>query len=93
MRVDVTDPFKVTQQQEFRCDYKLGWPAGAYRGSVYGTDAVQALILTLNVVAIRLYASDLHKQKRLYWQKIGDGYGVPLGEGVKDLAEGADRSL
>ena len=92
MRVDISDPSQITPKG-FCCTHKIDWPDGAYNGTGYGIDAVQALSLTLNMIAIRLYASDLHKQKTLYWQKIGDGYGFPLCQGVKDLAEGADRSL
>ena len=92
MPVEVGHPVELSHK-DFRCDYKLGWPDDAYSGAVYGIDAVQALSLTLNMVAIHLYASNLHKQKRLYWEKLGDGYGFPLGQGDRNVAGGGDISL
>ena len=62
-------------------------------GAASGIDAVQALILALNIVAVRLYTSDAHREQRLFREAVGDGYGFPLPANVRDLAQGADRSL
>ena len=60
---------------------------------MYGVDALQALNLALNIVAVRLYSSDLHKQGKLFWEKLGDGYDFLIGGHMRDLAEGSDRWL
>jgi hypothetical protein len=43
------------------------------------------------MVAFFLYHSDFHKEGRLVWEKLGDGYGFPLSHSFKDLAQGADK--
>lgn len=91
MSVDLAAPAR-RGDHEWQCRYTLHWPDGVKEGAAYGIDAVQALILALNMVAVRLCASDAHEEQRLFWESVGDGYGFPLSATIRDLAQGADRS-
>ena len=92
MDVDVNPPTE-NGEDEWKCEYALHWPDGTKDGAAYGIDAVQALTLALNIVAAHLYTSDFHKEKRLFWESLGNGYGFPLPANIRDLGEGADRLL
>ena len=92
MEVEVSDP-SASREDEYQCCYALHWPYGTEASSMYGVDAIQALNLVFNIVAVKLYSSELHKQGKLFWEKLGDGYGFPLGGHMRDLSEGSDRWL
>jgi len=47
----------------------------------------------MNMIAFYLYGSSYHREKQLFWEQIGDGYGFPLSNGFRSLAEGADAFL
>jgi hypothetical protein len=81
------------QGGDFRCDYEIGWPAETRKYQAYGVDSIQSVLLALQMIAIELYTSDLHKSKQLMWLEPGDGYGFPLSKGERGLYEGADISL
>jgi hypothetical protein len=82
-----------TQGGDFKCDYEIGWPAKTRRFQAYGVDSIQSILLALQMIAIELYTSDLHKSKQLMWLKPDDGYGFPLAKGDRNLYVGADNSL
>ena len=92
MCVDIAAPTRC-EDHAWECRYALHWPGDTREGAAYGIDAVQALTLALNIVAAHLYTSDFHKERRLFWESLGDGYGFPLPANIRDLGEGADRSL
>ena len=78
--------------RSWACMFTIGWPGGEDSGQAMGADALQAMRLAQQMVAIRLYASELHKDGALSW---GDepGYGFPLHPNSRDLAVGGDRFI
>ena len=78
---------------EFGCSFSIAWPEGPRTGIVFGCDAIQAIMLAMNMIAANLYASAYHKTGQLLWDKQGAGYGFPLTHGLKDLAQGDDKLL
>jgi hypothetical protein len=73
------------------CRYEIGWPEGVRSDEIGGADALQAIYLCLQAVALTLYASPHHKAGRLYWGRPGQGYGFPMPKaGLGDLV-GEDK--
>jgi len=60
------------------------------RERLHGVDAMQALILTLQMIGDRLHFSDYHKTGRLYFETPGSGYGFPVPKNARDLLIGDD---
>ena len=75
---------------DWRCRYVIGWPNGKEGNAANGIDAMQALILTLQMIGARLYFSDYHKTGRLYFETPGSGYGFPVPKNARDLLIGDD---
>jgi hypothetical protein len=73
--------------------FAIEWPDETFHQEGYGEDAVQALILTLQMIGIVLYTSDQHESGRLGWNEPGQGYGFPLAKSVRDLAVGHDKEF
>jgi len=73
------------------CRYAIDWPEGTSSDDIGGADAVQALYLAMQAVALAIYASPHHKQGRLYWDKPGRGYGFPMPKAGRDDLIGEDR--
>ncbi len=89
-------PVSVAEPQEsggtWTCQYEIAWPEGSSIGRIGGADAIQAIYLTMQAVALALYASPHHRAGRLYWHKPGEGYGFPMPKaGYADLV-GDDRA-
>jgi hypothetical protein len=89
--VDVKLAEPSPQGGSWACHYEIGWPEGAKVGEVWGADAVQAFYLTMQAIALQLYASAHHESGRLYWQKPGKGYGFPLPKNVASELVGDDK--
>jgi hypothetical protein len=92
MKIGINFPRKQAAG-DFKCDFAIAWPDKPVSGTMYGVDAVQSLILSMNMIAFHLYRSNYHKERRMFWERIGDGYGFPLSQDFKSLAEGSDASL
>jgi hypothetical protein len=91
--VPVTVYAPVDRTDHWCCKFEIGWPDGPKRGRGNGIDAVQALLIALEMIGINLYASDAHKQGKLKWDEPHGGYGFPLNFGIRDRYEGRDRYL
>jgi Protein of unknown function len=91
--VPVTVHAPVDQADHWCCEFAIGWPDKPKRGKGNGIDAVQALLIALEMIAINLYSSEAHKQGRLKWDEPHGGYGFPLSSAIRDLYEGRDRYL
>jgi hypothetical protein len=92
VKININFPEKQ-QAGDFKCNFFIDWPDKPQLGAMYGVDSVQSLILSMNMIAFYLYGSSYHKEKKLFWEQIGDGYGFPLSNGFRSLAEGADAFL
>jgi hypothetical protein len=90
VNIKVYEPALQTERS-FSCQFIIDWPSEPHNGKAYGVDSVQALQLCFNMIAVHLYTSDFHKEGRLVWEQLGDGYGFPLSRNLRDLAQGADK--
>lgn len=75
----------------WECRYEIGWPEGVSASEARGADSVQALLLAMQDIAIHLYASKHHKSGRLYWERPGQGYGLPMPKVGRGQLVGEDR--
>ncbi|MFN3855598.1 MAG: DUF6968 family protein [Phreatobacter sp.] len=72
------------------CRFEIGWPEGVIAGEVFGVDALQAVHLAMQRIAIDLYMSPWHRAGRLSWPGQGKGYGFPMARNGRDLLVGDD---
>ena len=79
------------QSMDWVCRFEIGWPDGKLERHASGFDAVQALLLALQMIGTQIYASDLHASGNLEWLKPGFGYGFPVPAGIRDLLIGDDK--
>jgi hypothetical protein len=81
----------VPRKRAWSCSFEIGWPEGVDTSHAMGADAVQALKLAMEKIAVQLYASRYHKAGALTWAE-GGGYGFPLPSAARELAIGDDKS-
>jgi hypothetical protein len=60
---------------------------------MFGYDAVQAILLTLQFIGSRIYGSNEHKSGSLYLDEIGRGYGFPVPYTMRDELIGDDKKF
>ena len=63
--VPVTLYAPVDKTDHWCCEFEIAWPDKPKLGKGNGLDAVQALLIALEMVGINLYSSDAHKQGKL----------------------------
>lgn len=51
---------------------------------------MQALVLALQMIGFEVYTSDYHEAGELYFDKLGEGYGLPVMPPYRDLLQGED---
>jgi Domain of unknown function (DUF6968) len=73
--------------------YEIEWPDGKFEREGYGEDAVQALILTLQMIGAVLYTSEAHASGNLFWLEPGTGYGFLMPRTTRDLLIGDDKEF
>lgn len=71
-------------------DWAIHWPDRERRGSAGGSDAIQALLVALNLVGAELNCSAEHAAGRLSWADGWSGYGFPVPNGMRDALTGDD---
>jgi hypothetical protein len=91
--VPITIYAPVDKTDHWFCEFEIGWPGQPKRSKGNGIDAVQALLIALEMIGINLYSSDAHEQGRLKLDEPHGGYGFPLNAALRDLYEGRDRYL
>ena len=77
----------------YRCKVQIEWPSDIKQLFAYGVDAIQALILALNLLGTYINTSQAVKEGRLVWLKPGGGFGLPVPRNVEDILQGDDRQL
>jgi hypothetical protein len=75
----------------WKCAYEIGWPGKTREFRAYGQDAVQAILLAMQIIGAELHARDYHKQGTLVLDEPGAGYGFPVATTLRDLLEGDDK--
>jgi hypothetical protein len=74
------------------CDYEIDWPTETRRFAGHGADAMQALIIALQMVGAELYTSTAHQDGLLSSIDGEAGYGFPVGPIIRDLLTDRDRA-
>jgi hypothetical protein len=72
------------------CRYEIDWPEGRHQMTIWGFDAVQAIVLALQTIGAEIYTSDYHESGNLFWDEPGKGYGFPVVPTLRDLLQGDD---
>ncbi len=72
------------------CLYEINWPEGRAARNAFGLDALQALVLALQMIGAEIYASAYHQEGRLRAYEKEQGYGFPVASSLRDLLVGAD---
>jgi hypothetical protein len=83
----------VDEDGAWQCRYEIGWPDAVRESAAWGADALQALHLAMQKIAVDLYGSDAHREGRLSWPGQGVGYGFPMPKGGRDLLVGFDKEV
>lgn len=55
-----------------------------------GYDAMQALVVALNMIGSDIYTSNYHKAGALFFDKPGNGYGFPVPANLRKMLVGND---
>ena len=96
-RSDVTvrifQPEPVHDEPHYRCGFQIEWPSGMKQRYAYGIDAIQALILALDILGAYINTSQVAKEGKLVWLEPGGGFGLPVPRGIEDVLQGDDRHL
>ena len=73
------------------CRYEVGWPDRPSVNEGSGVDAIQAIIVALQMVGAEIYTSNYHEAGMLYLDAAGHGYGFPVPHAIRDLLVGDDK--
>jgi|GraSoiStandDraft_45_1057281.scaffolds.fasta_scaffold1125250_2 hypothetical protein len=74
----------------FACRFEIDWPEGHHHMKAFGVDAVQALVLALQMISAEIYASEHHRSGQLMFDAPGSGYGFPVAPSLRGLLVGDD---
>jgi hypothetical protein len=80
----------VPDDRCWTCRYEINWPEGRAARNAFGLDALQALVLALQMIGAEIYASAYHQEGRLRAYEKEQGYGFPVPSSLRDLLVGAD---
>ncbi|QKP78728.1 hypothetical protein HT051_05365 [Methyloligella sp. GL2] len=75
------------------CRYEIGWPEVHRTFEALGADAIQSLVIALQMIGAELYTSTAHKEQKLKWEEAGSGYGFPVARALHDILEGDDAKF
>jgi hypothetical protein len=75
------------------CRFEIGWPEGNAQRWGAGEDAVQALVIALQMIGAEIYTSPHHEARRLSWLGRDHGYGFPVANIIRDLLVGDDKKF
>jgi len=75
------------------CRFEIEWPDGKTARWGAGADAIQALLIALQMIGAEIYASRHHESGRLKWLAPSRGYGFPVPKNIRDLLVGDDKKF
>ena len=81
----------VWRETVWSCRYEIDWPEGARVFEAIGFDALQALVLALQMIGAEIYSSEYHREGRLRAYDGDEGYGFPVAASLRDLLVGVDK--
>lgn len=88
MEVRLYQPIQF--DRNWGCRYEIDWPEGARKRMAYGLDALQALVLSLQMIGSELYTSTYHADGLLRASGQEAGYGFPVPPILRDMLVGED---
>ena len=80
-------------KEDWICRFEIEWPEGRVERWGAGIDAIQSLLIALQMIGAEIYASPHHESGRLSWLTAGRGYGFPVPKNIRDLLVGDDKSF
>jgi len=80
-----------TKEDHWICRFEIEWPEGRAERWGTGSDAIQALLIALQMIGSEIYASRYHEAGRLSWLTPGKGYGFPVAQNIRDFLIGDDK--
>jgi len=80
----------VQSAVDWSCRFEIDWPEEKRVRIATGIDAIQSLLLALQMIGAQIYTSDYHTAGNLMWQAPGQGYGFPVPNNIRDLLMGND---
>jgi hypothetical protein len=75
------------------CRFEIEWPEGRVERWGAGSDAVQSLVIALQMIGAEIYANRHHESGHLAWLAPGRGYGFPVTNNIRDLLVGDDKKF
>ncbi|MDI3471074.1 MAG: hypothetical protein OJF62_003137 [Pseudolabrys sp.] len=94
---DIKIPIRIyapeRQDLHWICRFEIGWPQQTVERWGAGNDAIQALLIALQMIGAETYASDYHEAGHLSWLAPGRGYGFPVASNIRDLLIGDDKKF
>jgi hypothetical protein len=78
------------QGADWGCRYEIDWPEGAKATVARGLDALQALMIALQMIGADIYTSAYHTSGRLRAAEGEEGYGFPVPKPIRHLLVGQD---
>ena len=92
---DIEIPVRIHAPEKSKvdwiCRFEIGWPEGKAERWGSGVDAIQALLIAMQMIGAEVYASSQHQSGRLEWLEAGRGYGFPVSDNIRNLLVGDDR--
>ncbi len=73
------------------CNFEIDWPEGRLARHGVGEDALQALVIALQMIGAQIYTSPYHEDGSLRAYDKEDGYGFPVPNNLRDLLIGVDK--
>ncbi len=80
-------------ESTYRCRFLVEWPSKTQDLYACGVDAIQALLLALQMLGATIYTSQAVKEGRLVWHEPGGGFGLPVSRNIEDVLQGDDRRI
>lgn len=75
------------------CRFEIGWPEGTAERWGAGVDAVQSLLIAMQMIGAEIYASRHHESGNLSWLAPRGGYGFPVANIIRGLLVGDDKTF
>jgi hypothetical protein len=79
------------REKDWSCRYEIDWPEGQRAFASIGFDALQALVLALQMIGAEIYSSEYHREGRLRAYDSEKAYGFPVAASLRDLLVGVDK--
>lgn len=80
-------------ESTYRCRFVVEWPSETQDLYACGVDAIQALLLAVQMLGATIYTSQAVKEGKLVWLEPGCGFGLPVSRNIEDILQGDDRRI